>query len=74
MPFIEVSEERLATDPECWTLKPNEEWHGFGNVEPGYCMLDPIKVSVVTPGVLPNAGLADWGIPAAVVTACFLSA
>ena len=69
MPFFEVSEERLATDPECWTLKPNEEWHGFGNVEPGYCMLDPIKVSVVTPGVLPNAGLADWGIPAAVVTA-----
>ncbi len=69
IPFFEADEEMLATDPECWTLKPDEEWHGFGKVEPGYCMLDPIKVSVVTPGMLPDANLDDWGIPAAVVSA-----
>ena len=69
IPLFEAQEEQLATDPECWMLNPNEEWHGFGNVEPGYCMLDPIKVSIVTPGVSANAGLEDWGIPAAVVSA-----
>jgi lysine decarboxylase/arginine decarboxylase len=36
-------------------------------------MLDPIKVSVVTPGGSPAGGLADSGIPAAVVSA-FLDA
>lgn len=69
VPFFEASEEQLTTDPECWTLKPNEEWHGFGNVEPGFCMLDPIKVSVVTPGVASDGSLEDWGIPAAIVSA-----
>ena len=32
-------------------------------------MLDPIKVSIVTPGVKSDAELEDWGIPAAVVSA-----
>ena len=31
-------------------------------------MLDPIKVSVVTPGVNADGSLADWGIPASVLT------
>ena len=69
VPFFEADEEQLATDPDCWTLKPNEDWHGFGEVEEGYCMLDPIKVSLVTPGVLTDGSLAESGIPAAVVSA-----
>src|SRR5512136_2412845 len=32
-------------------------------------MLDPIKVSVVTPGVADKGGLDKWGIPATLVTA-----
>lgn len=69
VPLYEASEEQLASDPGCWLLNPDEEWHGFGNVEQGYCMLDPIKVSIVTPGVKSDAELEDWGIPAAVVSA-----
>ena len=69
VPFFEADEEQLATDPDCWTLKPNEDWHGFGEVEEGYCMLVPIKVSLVTPGVLTDGSLAESGIPAAVVSA-----
>lgn len=68
-PFFEVSEDVLATDPSCWILRPNAEWHGFGDVEDDYCMLDPIKVSVTTPGVLTKGGLDKWGIPAAVLSA-----
>ncbi|MEO8526774.1 MAG: Orn/Lys/Arg decarboxylase N-terminal domain-containing protein, partial [Caldimonas sp.] len=41
----------LAHDPKAWVLHPGEAWHGFGGLEDGYCMLDPIKVSVVTPGM-----------------------
>ena len=69
IPFFEVAEEDLATDPEYWVLRPNEEWHGFGDVEPGFCMLDPIKVSIVTPGVGPDGKLEEQGLPAAVVSA-----
>lgn len=68
IPFCRASEEQLSTDPECWVLHPNEEWHGFGDIEDSWCMLDPIKVSVVTPGVNADGSLADWGIPASVLT------
>jgi len=59
----------LATDPECWVLHPGEVWHGFGDLEDGYCMLDPIKVSILTPGVADAGGLDQRGIPASLVTA-----
>jgi arginine/lysine/ornithine decarboxylase len=59
----------LATDPEAWVLRPGEAWHGFEDIEDGYCMLDPIKVSVVTPGVAEAGGLDASGIPATLVTA-----
>jgi len=32
-------------------------WHGFEGLEDGYCMLDPIKVSVLTPGVALDGSL-----------------
>jgi len=66
--FEEASAEQLATDPQCWVLHPKENWHGFGDLEDGYCMLDPIKVSIVTPGVADKGGLDKTGIPATLVT------
>ncbi|CAB3778659.1 Orn/Lys/Arg decarboxylase N-terminal domain-containing protein [Pararobbsia alpina] len=68
-PFHEAGEELLVTDPACWVLHPNEAWHGFGDIEDDYCMLDPIKVSIVTPGIAPAGGLMPVGIPACIVTA-----
>lgn len=67
--FEDAPEELLVTDPNCWVLHPGEEWHGFQNLEDDYCMLDPIKVSVVTPGVNTDGSFAEHGIPAALVTA-----
>jgi arginine/lysine/ornithine decarboxylase len=69
VPFEDAPPELLATDPDCWVLHPGEAWHGFGDIEDGYCMLDPIKVSIVTPGVADAGGLDRWGIPATLVTA-----
>jgi len=53
---------------EDWMLKPNEHWHGFGDLAPGFNMLDPIKATVITPGLAVDGDFHDIGIPAAVVT------
>jgi arginine decarboxylase len=67
--FSDASPEFLATEPDAWVLHPGEAWHGFGDLEDGYCMLDPIKVSIITPGVADKGGLDKRGIPATLVTA-----
>lgn len=61
--------EHLATDPACWVLEPGAAWHGFEGLEGDWCMLDPIKVSVMMPGMSPDGKLAATGIPASIVTA-----
>ena len=67
--FADASPDVLIGDPDAWVLHPGDTWHGFGNIEDGYCMLDPIKVSIVTPGVTTEGGLDKRGIPATLVTA-----
>jgi ornithine decarboxylase/arginine decarboxylase len=51
-----------------WMLTANEKWHGFGELAPGFNMLDPIKSTVVTPGLDVTGKFAKTGIPAAIVT------
>lgn len=70
--FEDAPDELLITDPACWKLSSGDSWHGFKEIENNYCMLDPIKVSVVTPGVASDGSLEDFGIPATLLTA-FLS-
>jgi arginine decarboxylase len=67
--FADASPEFLASAPDAWILHPGDAWHGFGDLEDGYCMLDPIKVSIVTPGVAEKGGLDKRGIPATLITA-----
>jgi arginine/lysine/ornithine decarboxylase len=69
VPFHEAPEGQLVTDPSCWVLHPDDAWHGFRDLEDDYCMLDPIKVSVVTPGLNLQGKMEKTGIPAAIVTA-----
>jgi arginine decarboxylase len=68
LPFEDAPAEMLATEPQCWVLHPGEAWHGFSDLEDDYCMLDPIKVSILTPGVADKGGLDKRGIPASLVT------
>lgn len=65
--FVDASRE-LLHHPDSWVLEPEAEWHGFGKMPKGYCMLDPIKVTLLTPGVDVHGKCADWGIPAALVS------
>jgi arginine/lysine/ornithine decarboxylase len=45
-----------------------EAWHGFGDMAPGFNLLDPIKATIVTPGLNMNGDFATTGIPASIVT------
>jgi arginine decarboxylase len=64
--------EQLAEDGigerEDWVLKTGDDWHGFGNIAPGFNMLDPIKATVITPGLDVTGHFAETGIPASIVT------
>jgi arginine decarboxylase len=69
--FEDAPDSLLSQSASCWALKPGEEWHGFNDADIAndYCLLDPTKVTILTPGINANGQLADWGIPAAILTA-----
>ncbi len=64
----DLSEEGIE-ERDAWMLKPGERWHGFRNLADGFNMLDPIKATIITPGLDVDGDFADeFGIPAAIVT------
>ncbi|THF63558.1 lysine decarboxylase [Pseudothauera nasutitermitis] len=62
-----LAEEGMGTR-EDWMLKAGERWHGFGELAEGFNMLDPIKATVITPGLDVDGDFADSGIPAGILT------
>jgi arginine decarboxylase len=60
-------EEGMASRDD-WMLRTDDRWHGFGKLAPGFNMLDPIKATVITPGLEVEGDFADSGIPASIVT------
>ena len=56
-----------------WVLKPGDRWHGFEGLAENHVLVDPIKVTILTPGLSASGDMQQHGIPAAVVTK-FLSA
>jgi arginine decarboxylase len=62
-----LAEEGIGTR-EDWTLQSGDRWHGFGDIAPGFNMLDPIKATVITPGLDVDGDFSEPGIPAAIVT------
>jgi arginine decarboxylase len=69
MPFADAPAELLRSAPECWVLHPGEAWHGFGDMEDGWCMLDPTKAGILAPGMGDDGVLGEWGVPATLLTA-----
>jgi len=63
----ELAEEGMG-EREDWILRAKEDWHGFGKLADGFNMLDPIKATIITPGLAVNGDFAATGIPAAIVT------
>ena len=63
----EIAEEGMGSR-EDWVLKASDKWHGFGDLADGFNMLDPIKATIITPGLDVDSDFADSGIPASMVT------
>jgi arginine decarboxylase len=64
----DLSEEGLE-ERDAWMLKADDAWHGFGNLAENFNMLDPIKATIITPGLDINGDFSnEIGIPAAIVT------
>lgn len=61
-----LADEGIGT-PSDWMLGGNDRWHGFGPLAPGFNMLDPIKATVITPGLDVDGDFAETGVPAAIV-------
>ncbi len=57
--------DQAGLDQAGWTLAPGSDWHGFDDISPGFSLLDPMKVTILCPGLddLSDAG----GIPAPIV-------
>jgi arginine decarboxylase len=61
-------EKSPSDDPSQWVLKPGARWHGFEGLAENHVLVDPIKVTILTPGLSANGDMQEFGIPAAIVT------
>ncbi|WP_282828693.1 arginine/lysine/ornithine decarboxylase [Gulosibacter sediminis] len=59
--------EGLAKRSE-WELTSEQTWHGFDAVDDGFTMLDPIKVTLTTPGLSTSGEFGESGIPGLVLS------
>jgi arginine decarboxylase len=69
--FEDAPAELLCRNQEPWLLHPGDKWHGFDDIADNWCMLDPIKVSMLTPGMGEDGKLEKTGVPAALLNAWF---
>jgi arginine decarboxylase len=69
--FEDAPAELLTRSQEPWVLRPGDKWHGFDDIADDWCMLDPIKVSILSPGMGEDGKLEKTGVPAALVNAWF---
>jgi arginine decarboxylase len=71
LPFEDAPPELLAGSQAPWILRPGDKWHGFADIADEWCLLDPIKVSILSPGMGEDGKLEKTGVPAALVNAWF---
>lgn len=65
--FEDAPPAELAMLQSCWQMRPGEQWHGFDGLVEDYTMLDPTKVSLVTPGLTADGRPTAFGVPADLV-------
>lgn len=69
----DIAWETLDTDvikreQQCWQFDPESSWHGYKGYVKGYAMVDPNKLTLLTPGIDRQTGeYLDFGVPATVI-------
>jgi arginine/lysine/ornithine decarboxylase len=60
--------EVIKREQQCWNFDPRANWHGYPGLGDGYAMVDPNKLTLLTPGIDRRTGdYLDFGVPATVV-------
>jgi ornithine decarboxylase len=58
----------IKSEQQCWTFDPKSAWHGYSGYAAGYAMVDPNKLTLLTPGIDRRTGeYLDFGVPATVL-------
>ena len=65
--FFDIWQPEIIDEAVCWPIEPGAPWHGFKDADPDHMYLDPIKVTILTPGMDEAGTMAERGIPAALV-------
>jgi arginine decarboxylase len=60
--------EAPVAETAAWRLQPGDAWHGFDQLAPNHVLLDPIKVTILTPGLSADGRPQATGIPASILT------
>ena len=69
--FEEAPMELLMKEQSCWKLNPGDIWHGFENIPEDWAILDPIKVSILAPGMGDDGKMIEKGVPADLISYYF---
>ncbi len=59
--------QKMELDPEDWKLKPGDNWIGMEIKSQDDYILDPLKITLLTPGVREDASMTEEGVPACIV-------
>ncbi len=49
--FFDIWQPDAVDKAECWPVAPGEDWHGFKDADADHMYLDPVKVTILTPGM-----------------------
>ncbi len=68
-PWEQINTDVLAMEQQCWRFTQGNNWHGYKKIADNYAMVDPNKLTLLTPGIDPITGeYEDFGIPATILT------
>jgi ornithine decarboxylase len=68
VPWEDIPTEVLLREQQCWAFQADATWHGYAGYVDGYAMVDPNKLTLLTPGIDRRTGqYLDFGVPATVV-------
>ena len=64
----DIPTEVIKREQQCWSFHPESAWHGYAGYTNGYAMVDPNKLTLLTPGINRRTGeYLSFGVPATVV-------
>lgn len=57
--FFDIWQPPQVDEAECWPVAPGEQWHGFSDADANHMFLDPVKVTILTPGMDEHGNMSE---------------